>query len=92
MHGGGKSDRLIVAEKRSNKDGGAPRSAERVEPSGPGQREFVLAKQVPDTEPGEESIWRTLNGHQAGNRGHSQETAPTSKPRTCKVRWNGYGR
>ncbi len=34
MHGGGKSDRLIVAEKRSNKDGGAPRSAESVEPSG----------------------------------------------------------
>ena len=34
MHGGGKSDRLRVAEKRSNKDGGAPRSAERVEPSG----------------------------------------------------------
>ena len=34
MHGGGKSDRPIVAEKRSNKDGGAPLTAESVEPSG----------------------------------------------------------
>jgi len=32
-HGGGKSDRLIVAKKRSNKDNGAPGSAENVEPS-----------------------------------------------------------
>jgi len=34
MYGVGKSDRLIVAEKRSNKDYGAPQSAEGVEPSG----------------------------------------------------------
>ena len=34
MYGGGKSDRLIVAEKRSNKDDGAPWLAENVEPSG----------------------------------------------------------
>ena len=33
MYGGGKSDRLIVAEKRSNKDDGAPWLAESVEPS-----------------------------------------------------------
>jgi len=33
MYGGGKSDRLIVAEKRLNKDDGAPWSAEDVEPS-----------------------------------------------------------
>ena len=33
MYGDGKSDRLIVAEKRSNKDCGAPRLAENVEPS-----------------------------------------------------------
>jgi RNA-directed DNA polymerase len=33
MYGGGKSDRLIVAEKRSNKDNGAPWLAENVEPS-----------------------------------------------------------
>jgi hypothetical protein len=32
-YGGGKSDRLIVAEKRSNKDDGVPWSAENVEPS-----------------------------------------------------------
>ncbi len=33
MYGDGKSDRLIVAEKRSNKDDGTPWSAENVEPS-----------------------------------------------------------
>ena len=33
MYGGGKSDRLIVAVKRSNKDDGAPSFAEDVEPS-----------------------------------------------------------
>ena len=33
MNRGGKSDRLIVAERRSNKEGGAPFSAESVEPS-----------------------------------------------------------
>ncbi len=33
MYGGGKSDGPIVAEKRSNKDYGAPQSAEDVEPS-----------------------------------------------------------
>ena len=33
MHGGGKSDRLIVAVKRSNKDDGVPWLAENVEPS-----------------------------------------------------------
>ena len=33
MYGDGKSDRLIVAEKRSNKDCGAPWLAESVEPS-----------------------------------------------------------
>jgi len=34
MYGSGKSDRLIVAEKRSNKDDGAPWLAENVELSG----------------------------------------------------------
>ena len=34
MHEVGKSDRPIVAEKRPNKDSGAPLSAESVEPSG----------------------------------------------------------
>ncbi len=33
MYGGGKSDRLIVAVKRLNKDDGAPSLAEDVEPS-----------------------------------------------------------
>ena len=33
MYGDGKSDRLIVAVKRSNKDDGAPSLAESVEPS-----------------------------------------------------------
>jgi hypothetical protein len=31
MYGGGKSDRLIVAEKRSNKEDGAPSLAENAE-------------------------------------------------------------
>ena len=34
MYEDGKSDRLILAEKRANKDCGAPQSAERVEQSG----------------------------------------------------------
>ena len=34
MYGSGKSDRLVVAEKCSNKDYGAPQSAEGVERSG----------------------------------------------------------
>ncbi len=34
MHGDGKSDRPILAEKRPNKNCGAPQSAESVEPSG----------------------------------------------------------
>lgn len=34
MYGDGKSDSLIVAEKRLNKDDGAPPLAESVEPSG----------------------------------------------------------
>jgi len=34
MNGGGKSDSLVVAEKPSNKDWGAPQTAERVEPRG----------------------------------------------------------
>ncbi len=33
MYGDGKSDRLIVAVKRTNKDDGAPWLAENVEPS-----------------------------------------------------------
>ncbi len=33
MYGDGKSDRLIVAVKRSNKDNGTPSLAEDVEPS-----------------------------------------------------------
>ncbi len=85
MYGSGKSDRLIVAEKRLNKHCGAPWYAESVEPSGLTKGNFVSAKQVPDTVP-EGSIWTTLNGHEARNRGHSQETAPTSNPETCKVR------
>jgi len=34
MYGDGKSDRLIVAEKRPNKDCGVPQSAESVERNG----------------------------------------------------------
>ncbi len=58
----------------------------------PDQGESVLANQAPDTVPGTESIWTTLNGHEARNRGHSQEAVPTPIPNACKLRWNGYGR
>ena len=58
----------------------------------PDQGEFVPTNQVPDTVPGSESIWTTLNGHEARNRGHGQETVPTSIPNACEMRWNGYGR
>ena len=58
---------------------------------GADQGESAAAKQVPDTEPGRDRIWTTLNGHEAGNRGHSQGTAPTFTPPTCNVRRSGYG-
>ena len=78
MYGYGKSDRLIVAEKRSNKEGGAPPSAEDVEPSGLAKgntlqqtRNRTLSRKV--------KIWTTLNGHEVRNHGNSQENAPTSR-------------
>ena len=91
MYGGGKSDRLIVAEKRSNKDCGAPWLAEGVEPSGLTKGNSFQQNRF-RTQCRYGSIWPTLNGHAARNRGHSQEIVPTSYSQTCKVRWNGYGR
>jgi len=58
---------------------------------GPDQGESVLAKQAPDSGPGEGAIWRTLNGHEVGNHGYSQGEAPVLIPRACKARWSGYG-
>jgi len=37
-------------------------------------------------------MWTTLNGHEAGNCGDSQEPEPTLTPPTCKGRSSGYGR
>ena len=91
MYGDGKSDRLIVAEKRSNKDCGAPWLAENVEPSGLTKGNSFQQNRF-RTQCRYGSIWTTLNGHEARNRGHCQEIVPTSHPQTCKVRWNGYGR
>ena len=91
MYGDGKSDRLIVAEKRANKDCGVPQLAEYVEPSSLTKgNSFQQNKFRTQCRYG--SIWTTLNGHEARNRGHCQEIVPTSHPQTCKVRWNGYGR
>ena len=92
MHGGGKSDRLIVAEKRSNKEGGVPPLAESVERSGLTKGNSFQQNKYRTQQPEEEVTWRALNGHTARNRGNGQETEPTSVPRTCPVRWNGYGR
>jgi hypothetical protein len=79
MYGDGKSDRLIVAEKRSNKDNGAPWLAEDVEPSGLTKGNSFWQDRF-RTQCRQGSIWTTLNGHEARNRGYSQETAPTSNP------------
>ena len=85
MYGDGKSDRLIVADKRSNKDCGAPWLAENVEPSGLTKGNSLQQNRY-RTQCRDGSIWTTLNGHEARNRGHSQEIAPTSHLQTCKVR------
>ncbi len=78
MYGDGKSDRLIVAVKRSNKDRGVPWLAENVEPSGLTKgNSFQQNKFWTQCRDG--SIWPTLNGHEARNRGHSQEIVPTSR-------------
>ena len=91
MHGDGKSDRLIVAVKRSNKDCGSLWLAENVEPSGLTKGNSFQQNRF-RTPCRYGSIWTTLNGHEARNRGHCQEIVPTSHPQTCQVRWNGYGR
>ena len=91
MYGCGESDRLIVAEKRLNKGCGAPQSAESVEPSGLTKGNSFLQNKF-RTQCREGLIWKTLNGHEARNRGYSQETVPTSSLWTCKVSWSGYGR
>ena len=83
MYGDGKSDRLIVAEKRPNKDYGAPQSAEGVERSG-----LTKGNSFNKPSPGHSaggSIWTTLNGHEVRNRGHRQESAPTSRLPTSVV-------
>ncbi len=85
MYGDGKSDRLIVAEKRSNKDCGAPWLAENVEPSSLTKGNSFQQNRY-RTQCRDGSIWTTLNGHVARNRGYSQEIAPTSHLLTCKVR------
>ena len=74
MYGDGKSDRLIVAEKRANKDCGVPPLAEYVEPSSLTKgNSFQQNKFRTQCRYG--SIWTTLNGHEARNRGHSHPWA-----------------
>ena len=51
MHGLGKSDGFVVPAKSSNKAGGAPPAAERMEGRSPAKRNFAEAPQLPDTEP-----------------------------------------
>jgi hypothetical protein len=68
MSGRGKSDRPIGTEETFEQGPERDLPAEK----GPDPGESVLAKQAPDTGPGEGSIWRTLKGHEVGNHGHSQ--------------------
>ena len=83
MYGDGKSDRLIVAVKRSNKDCGAPWLAENVEPSGLTKGNSFQQNRF-RTQCRYGSIWTTLIGHEARNRGHCQEIVPTSTRRLAK--------
>ncbi len=84
MHGAGKSDRLIVAEKRSNKDCGAPWLAENVEPSGLTKGNSFQQNRF-RTQCRYGSIWTTLNGHASRNRGYCQEMR-LRRVATCNVR------
>ena len=86
-----KSDSSIVPKKLSNKDHGAPRSAEMVEGRESGRREYVFAKQVLNTESVKEKVW-TAVGHNTGNRRNRQRQTPVAAPQTCKARSNAYGR
>jgi len=90
-HGDGKSDRLIVAEKRPNKEGGAPPSAEGVEPSG-----------LAEGKTRQQSKFRTQR-REGGDMEYSKRArnekswtqprdTPTSRLWTCKMRWGEYGR
>ena len=91
MYGVGKSDRLIVAVKRPNKDDGAPSTAENVEPSSLTKGNPLQQNRF-RTQCRYGAIWPTLNGHEARNRGHCQEIVPTSHLHTCNMRWSEYGR
>ena len=63
-----------------------------VEGRGTDRGELVEVQHTPDAEP-EGAIWRTLNGHEAGNRGDSQGNEPTSNPwGVCYRGWSEYGR
>ena len=87
-----KSDSSIVPKKPSNKDHGAPWSAERVEGRESGRRECRAAKQVLNTESVKGKVWTVVLGHNTGNRRNRQRQTPVAAPQTCKARSNAYGR
>ena len=80
-----------AVEQRSATGKTGHRPAEMVEGRGTGRGELVQVQHTPDAET-EGAIWRTLNGHEAGNRRHSQGEVPTLSPEACHRDWNEYGR
>jgi hypothetical protein len=87
-----KSDSSIVPKKPSNKDPGVPWSAERVEGRESGRREYGFVKQVLNTASEKDTVWPSLNGHNTGNRRHSQGKTPVAVPKACQAHKNVYGR
>ena len=92
MDGRGKSDRPVVPGKLPNKGNGTPLPAEEVEGRGLTKGNLLQRNRFRTQCRGMGRVWTTLNGHEAGNRGHSQGPAPTLSPMTCKARCSGYDR
>lgn len=89
MHGRRKSDSSVVPKKLSNKDRGAPRSAERVDgrdwPKG-----MRKCQTGPELSVRKEPVEPPLNGHTTGNCRYSQGKPPVAVS-TCKVCSCTYG-
>ena len=79
MYGDGKSDRLIVAVKRSNKDDGVPWLAENVEPSGLTKGNSFQQNQVPDTVPGGFDMANSKRARSEKSRTQPRDRSPTSR-------------
>ena len=91
MHGDGKSDRSVVAEKRSNKECGAPHSAESVEPSG-----LTKGNSFVQTKCRTQRRERFDMDNSKRARSEKSWTQPRAsayvEPANLQARWSGYGR